>query len=248
MSDPSIDPTPSAILAIGGAADGAFVVPPVAPGSLVVAADSGLDRLVAAGFPVHHVVGDLDSVDAASLAVAEASGAAIHRHPADKDATDLELALALVAELAADHALSHLLVIGSGGGRIDHLVGDLAILAGPLVAEIDVTAHLDRAVVTVVRPGRSRSLRGEPGELVSLQPVHGAAAGVSTEGLRWPLIDADLPAGSSRGTSNELLESRADVSLGSGVLLAIQPGCAAPPVPPRSTPYDPTPRTPRGTP
>ena len=77
------------------------------------------------------------------------------------------------------------------------------------------------AQVSVVRS--EVSLSGRPGDLVSLTAVAGDVAGVSTDGLRWPLQNAVLEVGETRGTSNELLGESAIVSVKSGVLLAIQP-------------------------
>ncbi|MEZ5139087.1 MAG: hypothetical protein R2711_10090 [Acidimicrobiales bacterium] len=77
---------------------------------------------------------------------------------------------------------------------------------------------------------------------MSLLPVHGPARGVTTTGVRWPLVGADLVAGTTRAMSNELVGPTATVALREGVLVALQPGLAAPAVPPRTTPYDPTPR------
>ena len=59
----------------------------------MIAADGGVDRALALGLHVDVAIGDFDSVTAAGLAAAEAAGARIERHPAAKDATDLELAL-----------------------------------------------------------------------------------------------------------------------------------------------------------
>src|SRR5262245_46705744 len=59
----------------------------------VIAADSGLGVAHGLGVEVDLLVGDLDSVDAAAIEAAEAAGTVVERHPAEKDATDLELAL-----------------------------------------------------------------------------------------------------------------------------------------------------------
>ena len=53
--------------------------------------------------------------------------------------------------------------------------------------------------------------------------VGGAAHGIVTEGLRYPLRAETLLPGSTRGVSNELLVPIAHVSLTDGVLLAILP-------------------------
>ncbi len=61
---------------------------------VVIAADSGLGHALALGCAVDLVVGDLDSVDPDDARRARRpAGAVVEQHPADKDATDLELAL-----------------------------------------------------------------------------------------------------------------------------------------------------------
>ena len=59
----------------------------------VIAADSGLHLAGPLGLTVACVVGDLDSADPAAVDAAVAAGATVERHPVDKDATDLELAI-----------------------------------------------------------------------------------------------------------------------------------------------------------
>jgi thiamine pyrophosphokinase len=53
--------------------------------------------------------------------------------------------------------------------------------------------------------------------------VGGPALGVRTQGLRYPLADEELVPGSTRGVSNELLDSEATVTVERGVVLAVQP-------------------------
>jgi thiamine pyrophosphokinase len=70
--------------------------------------------------------------------------------------------------------------------------------------------------------GRRLDLSGGEGDFVTLLPIGGDAAGVTTRGLRWPL-DGDLLAiGRSRGLSNEITASPASVSLERGALLVIE--------------------------
>jgi thiamine pyrophosphokinase len=190
--------------------------------ALVIGADSGVEHAHSLGRRVDIAVGDFDSVAPDELARAEARGARVHRYPPDKDATDLELALhAALAEGA-----SRVTVVGGHGGRADHHAANLLLLGAPALAAIDVDAWFGTAHLTVVR---SRThLRGAPGDLVSLVAVGGTANGVTTEGLRFPLDDEPLLPGSTRGVSNELVGTTAEVSLRDGVLLAIQPHALRP--------------------
>ena len=189
-------------------------------GALVVAADSGLDHARALGLTVDVVVGDLDSVSAPALEAAEAAGAVVERHPEAKDATDLELAL----DLAVARGARRIVVLGPATGRLDHLLAGAVLLAAPRYADVEVEARLGPARLAVVRPGRPAALTGRPGELVTLVPVHGTAVGVTTEGLLYPLRDEDLPPGTTRGVSNEMLGARAAVTLRAGTLVAVLPG------------------------
>ncbi len=184
----------------------------------VVAADSGLDHAYGLDLEVDLVVGDLDSVTSASLDRATASGVAVQRHPRDKDATDLALAL----DAAVERGASELVVVGVGGGRPDHELANLLLLAAPGYAGVDVEARTAAARFTVVR-SRPCRLQGRPGDVVTLLPVHGPARGVRTEGLRWSLDDDVLEPGSTRGVSNELSQPVASVVVGAGVVLAVQP-------------------------
>jgi thiamine pyrophosphokinase len=184
----------------------------------VVAADGGLDRALALGLEVDVVIGDLDSVSAAALAAAEAAGARVVRHPAAKDATDLELALDEAVALGARRVL----VVASADGRLDHLLASMLLLGADRFADVELDALIGGAQVHVVRG--SREIDGTPGELLTLVAVGGPARGVTTEGLAYPLSGEMLAAGSSRGVSNAFDAPSARVTVADGVLLAIRPG------------------------
>ena len=85
-----------------------------------------------------------------------------------------------------------------------------------------VEAYVGASTITVVR--ERAELRGAPGDLVSLLAVGGAASGVRTEGLVYPLRGERLDAGSTRGVSNVFIGADASVELDDGTLLAVQPG------------------------
>jgi thiamine pyrophosphokinase len=186
-------------------------------GASVVAADGGAELAAAAGVTVDLLVGDLDSVSAETLAGASR----VERHAVAKDASDLELALAAALGLGPER----ILVVGSGGGRLDHLFGSMLVLAGDAYAGVQVDAQLGAAAVHVVRG--ERGLRGEPGELISLFAVHGPASGVVTEGLLYPLSGGTLEPGSSRGLSNVFEAAEARIAVERGVLLAVRPSGSA---------------------
>lgn len=189
---------------------------PDVPVSIVLPEDAtviGADGGAGLGVPVELAVGDFDSLPAEVLEELPR----VERHPAEKDATDLELALAA----ALREQPERILVVGSAGGRLDHLFGSLLLLAADAYAGVQVDAQLGAAAVHVVRG--TRELRGEPGELVSLFAMHGPAHGVVTDGLVYPLHGETLEPGSSRGTSNVFAGAQATVSVETGVVVAVRP-------------------------
>ena len=210
-------PPRTALVVCGG---GPVLAPwalPVAP-DVVIAADDGAREALRLGLEVDVVVGDMDSVPASTLTQVERAGGRVMRHPADKDATDLDLAL--------DEALSSLperiVVAGGAGGRLDFVLANALALVHPRLAAVQVDGVFGVARLHVVRS--ERALDGTPGEVLSLLAVGGPAVGVRTNGLRWTLDGQDLPAASGWGVSNEFAEAEASVSIEAGVVLVVRPG------------------------
>lgn len=188
--------------------------------AFVIAADSGVEQAAALGHPVDLAVGDFDSVSAAALDAVAATGARIERHPEAKDATDLELGLVA----AAAEGATRVTVVGGHGGRVDHFLANVLVLASPAFAGMQVEALVGPARLVVVND--RAELHGEPGDLVTLLPIGGPAVGVRTTGLLYPLEGDQLEPGTTRGVSNELAAPVATVTLDAGTVLAVQPGRA----------------------
>jgi thiamine pyrophosphokinase len=212
---PPTDPAVTVVVVAGGDPPTPEEIARLPADLVVVAADHGLDHAMAAGLTVAVAVGDMDSVSPEALAAAEQSGTGVERHPADKDQTDLELALELAARLA-----DRIIVIGAGGGRLDHLIGNLAALASPAWAGVEIEAWLNNAQAVVIHD--HRALAVEPGTTVSLFAVGGPAR-VTTTGLAWPLNDELLEPLTSRGVSNQATTPTPQITVSEGVVLAVIP-------------------------
>ena len=180
---------------------------------LVIAADEGIDNARSLGIPVDLLVGDLDSASPAARSTAQA----VERHPIDKDETDLELALS--AALAA--GMGSVTVVGTIGGRVDHAIGNMLVVAADRWADLRIDLRIDGARAWVVRD--RVEVRGTVENLVSLLAVGGQATGVTTTGLAWALTDGVLEPGVGLGLSNRMTASTATVAVGSGVVIALMP-------------------------
>jgi len=186
---------------------------------MLVAADGGAESLDRLGRRPDLVIGDLDSTDPALVKRLAIDAVRVERHPADKEASDTELALRAAIGAGADE----IVLLGAiGGDRLDHELANLLLLADPALAGRDVSVLHAGNTVRLVRSGESLAMRGRIGDLVTLLPIGGEATGITTGGLRWPLEAATLRMGRSRGLSNEIVATPASVRLDSGVLLVVE--------------------------
>lgn len=183
---------------------------------LIVAADGGSVHLERWGIAPHLIVGDLDSLE--PEARSRISRLRVERHPAEKDKTDTELAL----DRALASGATEIVLLGAlGGRRMDHAVANTLLLARP---DASARMRLVRGTVSmrVIRDGERAGLSGGPGDLVTLVALGEEAAGVETQGLRYPLRSEPLRLGSSRGVSNEIARTGASVTVARGVLLVVE--------------------------
>jgi thiamine pyrophosphokinase len=182
---------------------------------LVIAADSGYQIALSLGYDVDTLIGDMDSVGPLDNIPATTS---IVRFPADKDATDLELAF----ELAVRGEPQRIVLVGAEGGRFDHELSAVAMICSDRWRDVpDIDWVRSDSISHVIRD--TRRVQGDPGDLFSLIPVGGDATGVTTKGLQWELNGDTLHAGSSRGVSNILVQTEILIRVTGGVLLGVFP-------------------------
>ena len=191
----------------------------VQPGDYLVAADGGASHCRRLGLTPHVVVGDLDSLDAAEVDALAAAGVDIERHPPGKDKTDLELAV----ERALRDGATEIVLLGALGGRLDQSLANVLLLA-QRVWMIPLRVVEGNQTAQVLRGGESLTLTAAVGSTVSLLPLSAAVTGITYRGLRYPLEDATLELGSTRGVSNEVAESPATIAIRTGIALVVQIG------------------------
>jgi thiamine pyrophosphokinase len=189
----------------------------VGEGDRIIGADGGAGHALGWGLVPDLVVGDMDSLAAEDRALLEAEGCRFVVHPRAKDQTDLELALAY----AAGEASREIVVLGAFGGRLDHTMANVLLLALPQLAQMPVWLVGDGEEMVLVQSCQRVSLKGQPGDLVSLLPLAGDASGVTTSGLAWELEGDRLRFGFSRGVSNEMTASEAGIEVEEGLLLVV---------------------------
>lgn len=181
MSTDHIVSSSGVVCLIGGAriedTDIASLLPLVTD---LVAADGGADHLLAAGLTPAAVIGDMDSI----TQMAKKEFANLLHHVAEQETTDFEKALTRINAACV-------LALGFTGGRMDHALAVLNVLARHRTRPVvlldgnDASFVVPEAPVTLALPDSAR---------ISLMPLSDTV--VTATGLRWPLAGARMhPAG-----------------------------------------------------
>ena len=190
----------------------------VAGAETVIAADGGALALERWGITPQLVVGDLDSLGFDQADELGKRGAKVIPFPAEKDQSDLELAMRYALETGADD----IVLVGVFGGRLDHLLANAMLLADPAYRRRGVRAVYGQTQVRAVHANERVTIESPVGTIVTLLPVRSDAIGIRTQGLRYPLAVETLHFGRSRGLSNLVASLPAWVSVDQGVLLLIE--------------------------
>ena len=183
---------------------------------VLIAVDGGLRHLESLGLIPNLIIGDLDSVDQAKIQAYRTQGVEVHTYPADKDETDLELAL----DAACDLDPETIWVVAALGKRLDQTLANIFLLTRPELADRDIHLFDGHTDVFLIR--ESGIIHGEIDQRVSLLPLNGPAEGIHTQGLEYPLANETLNPDKTRGISNKMMSPTATVRLRHGLLLCIR--------------------------
>ena len=189
--------------------------PAILPGEILIAANGGANHCLKYSLHPDYVIGDLDSLSEQDLASLRTTGSHIKSYPARKDFTDLELAIQFSEQLGANE----LTIYAALGARWDQSIGNLLLpLAYP---EIRIQLVDGSQEIHFIHENSLLSLEGLPGDMISLIPLNGDVTGITTRGLEYPLEDAILRFGNTRGISNVMLDQHASIAIKQGVLLCV---------------------------
>lgn len=178
----------------------------------VICADRGLEFCHRAGLKADIAIGDFDSLDKSHLKTAEDHGTKILEYPAEKDETDLELALKAAYRLGNRSCM----VFGALGGRFDHELANVYLMKRFALMGMHMKLIGRSYSVELLNNERPVTIEGKIGATISLIPMADAVVGISTRGTRYELHGDDMVCGSSRGVSNIITQEHAEISCVSG--------------------------------
>lgn len=209
------------LIVSGGRIEDAFVLELLKKNKYqtMIACDSGMEFFWRNKICPDLILGDFDSADSCVADAFRARGdVRLEQFPSEKDWTDTELALRRALELSP----GRIDLVGATGTRLDHVLGNLQLLALGLEFGVPIfllDAHnrvrlIDRPLIMV----RSEQY----GKFVSLIPHGGAVFGLTLKGMKYPLDGATLTPDVSLGISNEIVDEEAQIIFTTGRLFVFE--------------------------
>lgn len=185
----------------------------------MIAADSGMDFLYQNEIVPDIIAGDFDSVASESLVYFQGlNNVQVMKLNPIKDDTDTEF----VIREAIRRGASEITLLGATGTRLDHVLANVNLLGIGLEEGVAIELVDAHNRVRMIKDSIQISKNEQFGSFVSVLPVKGDAKGVTLEGMKYPLNEADVTCFSSLGISNEIVEEVASISVKQGVLLVIE--------------------------
>lgn len=187
--------------------------------SKVIGVDKGLETLDLLGINPDILCGDFDTVNGIIFNKYKGKEeCVIKEFPPMKDFTDTHLAV----DIAIEEGATVIDICGGTGSRIDHLLGNLGVVAYALSKGVKVYMWDGNNRIQMIDKGIVLEKNECFGKYVSLIPYGGEVSGVTLKGFKYPLKGATLRQEESIGVSNEIVEVSAIVEFSSGRIVVIE--------------------------
>jgi thiamine pyrophosphokinase len=178
----------------------------------IICADGGANYAYQLGVIPECIIGDMDSISEEVRNFYQARQVEFKKYPKRKDFTDIQLALSMAENMGAEE----IILLGTQGKRFDHSLSNLYCGIEYVKRGIGII-HYGPECSIYLTCG-SLVINGKVGELVSVLPLGGGAAGVYLKGFEYPLENVVLDCDNPYAVSNVLAEETALVQLETGVL------------------------------
>ncbi|HEL1748682.1 thiamine diphosphokinase [Streptococcus suis] len=187
------------------------------PADLYVGVDAGSLRLLEASLPLDWAIGDFDSVTSEELGRIREMAERFLQAPAEKDDTDLEMAL---KEVFKAYPQAQVRIYGALGGRMDHMMSNLFLAAEPdLAAFMEQIELVDRQNIVRFRPAGQHRLSPIAGmKYISFMPSDQSR--LTIRHAKYPL-DASNYFFKKCYSSNEFIDRDIDIQLDQGYVVLI---------------------------
>ncbi|RKD27830.1 thiamine diphosphokinase [Caminicella sporogenes DSM 14501] len=182
----------------------------------IICVDGGARHLINFGIKPNVIIGDLDSILSKDREFFMSQDVEFVKFPADKDATDTELA----TELALEKNPETITYIGVLGSRMDHTLANINLLKKSLDRKVKAKIVNEKNEIYLI--DSEMEIEGNKNEFISIIPVTDEVIGVTLQGLKYPLSNVRIKFGSTWGISNEFIAKKAKIQIKKGMLLVIK--------------------------
>ncbi|MDF2606913.1 MAG: thiamine diphosphokinase, partial [Bacillales bacterium] len=172
-----------------------------------VGVDRGISYLLDAEIEPEIIFGDYDSLFEHHLEYIK-NHKNSYKYNSEKDESDLELAI----KWSLEQKPKNIHIFGATGGRIDHMLGNIGLLALSVNTEIPVYIIDKLNMLTLIKNGKTVINKSPEYKYISFLPFTEIVTGITLNGFKYPLLDYDLFLGSTRCISNELVEEECTIS------------------------------------
>lgn len=183
----------------------------------LIGVDKGAQTLDRLGIIPHMVIGDFDSADSFTKGRYKDAGNAIILNPI-KDATDTHMAVVEAIKLRPDS----ITILGATGGRLDHMMGNFALLKLCLDQGIAGWIIDEQNKITMIDKQMKINKKDQYGKYVSLIPFSDEVTGITLTGFSYGLSDATMIKADTIGISNEIREEEGFISIKTGYLMVME--------------------------
>lgn len=180
----------------------------------IIAVDKGLEALDKIEIIPNYIIGDFDSINKEILKQYENRNIPITYLKPEKDFTDTHMALKLAIKIRS----SKITIIGAIGTRIDHSLANIHILKEALENGIEAQIVDEYNKIFLLNKGINLN-KDLNYRYISLIPLTNMVEGITLEGFKYKLENANLNIGESIGISNEQLLETANIKIKSGILI-----------------------------
>ncbi len=177
---------------------------------LIIAADGGYRYLLDAGIEPDIIIGDFDS-----LGIIPDGKNVVKLNPV-KDVTDMYAA----CEIGIEKGYSEFHFFGACGGRIDHTLANIQLVASLSQKKIKAFIHDGNSIITAVTDS-SIDFSADCSGYISLFSHSDKCTGVYINGLKYPLENANLTNCFSLGVSNEFIGCESEIIINKGTAIVI---------------------------
>lgn len=182
----------------------------------LVAADGGANHLYKINITPNSIVGDMDSINQDAKEFFMKRNTEFIKFQTEKDMTDSQLSILKILE----NGYKHIDMFAAYGDRVDHFLANLDLLFFTKKIGLNMTIMNENNRIFLVSEGKT-FIDAKVGQTVSFNNISGDIYGITLDGFKYLLDDADIKQGSSLLTSNIAIKNNPSIEIKKGNLLCV---------------------------